>query len=210
MTMNAIHLRNCRVEQYLKLVRPIAISLSRRSGQDSDDLIQVGMLGLIKACDSFKPNHCVPFAAFARPHIRGAILHYLRDHSALVRLPRRIEERAQSICRHAHIQTSAEDEQIVMLYRSKSKWCCLDENTLLNDHNQWEELQKDEHATAVQKALKRLHVQERQAIQLVILEGNSLRKAAAMLNVSTMTVQRRVKRGLSQLSSLLNALQPVT
>ena len=81
--------RNARVEQHLSIVDPVARHYAANSGQDQEDLRQVGLLGLLRAAERFEPNRSVPFAAFAKPHIRGAILHYLRDGAALVRIPRR-------------------------------------------------------------------------------------------------------------------------
>ena len=86
--------RNERIRDYLSLVRPIAKRFSYKSGCDCDDLIQVGCLGLIQASQRFKQTQVGSFNVFAKLHIRGAILHYLRDSSSLVRLPRQVEERA--------------------------------------------------------------------------------------------------------------------
>ena len=54
------------------------------------------------------------------------------------------------------------------------------------------------------EGLKQLPAEERQALTLVILNGLSLRCAAGRLDVSAMTVQRRLKRGLKQLRRLLS------
>ena len=89
--------RNHRIQKYLSLVQTIARRYSYQSGCDCDDLTQVGYLGLIQASQRFKLMHGISFPAFAKPHIRGAILHYLRDHVSLVRLPRGVEERATKI-----------------------------------------------------------------------------------------------------------------
>ena len=85
---------NEQVERHLHLAREIAVRYSRRTGHDNDDLRQVGLLGLIKASRSYRRQMKVPFEVYTRPHIRGEILHYLRDGVALVRLPRRVEEEA--------------------------------------------------------------------------------------------------------------------
>ena len=46
------------------------------------------------------------------------------------------------------------------------------------------------------------------ALQMVVLDGMSLRQTAQQLDVSAMTVQRRVKRGLNTLANKLKAVQP--
>ena len=79
--------RNSRVQKYLSLVQPIAKRYAQRSGCDCDcdDLIQVGCLGLIQASQRFQHTKGTLFHVFAKPHIRGAILHYLRDNASLIR-----------------------------------------------------------------------------------------------------------------------------
>lgn len=69
--------RNRRVRQHLDLVLPLARYYVLRTNVDMDDLIQVGRLGLIRAANLYSESRGVPFSAYARPHIRGAILHYL-------------------------------------------------------------------------------------------------------------------------------------
>ena len=90
-----IQRRNRVVERHLELAQRLARNFSQRTGLDQDDLFQVAVLGLIKATKAYRSETNVPFEAFARPHFRGAILHYLRDSVAMVLLPRRLEEEAQ-------------------------------------------------------------------------------------------------------------------
>ena len=85
----ALQQRNQRVNQYRALVTPIAVHYYRRCPEPLDDLVQVGLMGLLRAAELYQPQTATPFEAFARPHIRGAILHYLRDSASAVRLPRR-------------------------------------------------------------------------------------------------------------------------
>ncbi|MFM7170481.1 MAG: sigma factor, partial [Cyanobium sp.] len=75
----ALKRRNALVEAHQHLVPPVASHYARRCPEPKDDLIQLGLLGLIRAAELFNPSAQTPFSAFARPHIRGAILHYLRD-----------------------------------------------------------------------------------------------------------------------------------
>jgi len=88
----AIRRRNSRIDGYRQLVRPIARHYAERSPEPLDDLIQVGLMGLLRAAERYDETSSTPFAAFARPHIRGAILHYLRDLAQPIRLPRRLCE----------------------------------------------------------------------------------------------------------------------
>ena len=49
------------------------------AGADSDDLIQEGMLGLLKAVQEFEPSRGVPFQQFARVCISRAIISAVRS-----------------------------------------------------------------------------------------------------------------------------------
>jgi RNA polymerase sigma-B factor len=195
------------VEEHLQLVRPIALSFARRSGQSGDDLIQVGMLGLIKASSTYTVGSSVPFQAFARPHIRGAILHYLRDRSALIRLPRRVEEQAQQLCRQPIDQLEARDQLLVARYRNKTRWCELTDVAADSHQDQLVDLMAEDRRIQVRAAMDALPANERKAIVQVVLEGDSLRTVARDSGVSAMTIQRRVKRGLGSLSTALREAQ---
>jgi len=65
----------------------------------SDDLVQVGYLGLLNAIEHFDPARGTPFVLFARPYVRGEISHFLRDHHTTVRRPRWLEQATAQIDR---------------------------------------------------------------------------------------------------------------
>ncbi len=211
MTTNNIPQRNARIRQHLEIVRPIALRFAQRTGHDADDLLQVGMLGLIKAAQRFRNTEGVRFATFAKPHIRGAILHYLRDHVGLVRLPRRVQEEAQGLIRRTETLNSvvsSDQESLLLDYRNKNRWVPLTDDFQGEEPNSLEFVQLHERASAVRHALSGLPAQEKEAVQHVILEGRSLRQAANRLNTSAMTVQRRLKQGLQRLAPALASYQP--
>lgn len=70
------------VEHNLRLVVYIARKFDN-TGADSDDLVSVGTIGLIKAVNSFKPDKKIKLATYASRCIENEILMYLRR---LVRL----------------------------------------------------------------------------------------------------------------------------
>jgi RNA polymerase sigma-B factor len=74
--------RDALVCDHLQLVAPIARAVRAKlpARFDLDDLESAGRLGLMRAADRYKPreNRGVPFEAFARPHIRGAMLDAVR------------------------------------------------------------------------------------------------------------------------------------
>ena len=69
------------VMEHVGLVRALAGRLAHRvpSQVEVSELISVGVLGLIDAASRFTPSLGVPFDAFARRRIHGAMLDALRD-----------------------------------------------------------------------------------------------------------------------------------
>jgi len=61
-----------------------------RSGLERSDLEQVAAVGLIKAARRFDPSTRTPFEAYAWIAIVGELMHYVRDHESVVRVPRRL------------------------------------------------------------------------------------------------------------------------
>ena len=161
--------RNHRIEEHLHIVHPIAIKYSLSTGQDREDLTQVGMLGLIRAAQNFQCNSDVPFSAFARPHIRGAILHYLRDSVGIVKIPRRIDERAQKLLRNANGYSAvvldeskdltAEDRLTIEIYKQKGRWQFLDDELTAPEMGQWDEIVNKERIEILMNALSKLKKQ---------------------------------------------------
>ena len=201
--------RNRQIQDKLHLVRPIAHHYAQQTGLESDDLLQVGCLGLIKAYSRYEAQRGTPFPSFAKPHIRGAILHFLRDRVGLIRLPRAVEERAMKMIRNPEgTPLSAADALAVDHYRSKQHWVEFDYD-LLDDRPEGIDLiERSEAWSRVSKLFRNLENDDQCALQMVVIDGMSLRQTAQLLGVSAMTVQRRVKRGLNTIAKRLNAAQP--
>lgn len=72
---------------HVALVKKVAVHLRGRlpNFMELDELIQVGMIGLIEANNSFDPSKGVEFEIFAKNRIRGAILDQVRKLSHLPR-----------------------------------------------------------------------------------------------------------------------------
>ncbi len=85
------------IQQYMPLVKSLARRHSMR-GEQYEDLVQVGCIGLIKAVDRFDPDRRVEFGAFAIPNVAGEIKRYLRDRCWPIRVPRRLQELRPGLC----------------------------------------------------------------------------------------------------------------
>jgi RNA polymerase sigma-B factor len=79
------------IEQYLSLVRSLARRYSYR-GEQLDDLVQIGSIGLIKAIDRFDLSRGVELTTYATPNIIGEIKRHFRDRGWAVRVPRGLQE----------------------------------------------------------------------------------------------------------------------
>lgn len=222
--------------QSLDLVRPIAAGYARTSSACLEDLIQVGVLGLFKAAEGFQPSNGVPFWAYARPHVRGAILHYLRDQCHLVRLPRRLEEwRQKQTKAPAPLAVAHEDGQperhpyrdLLWRWNALSHPLPLDEVaaseapewTFANGEAQpasqipvalaYQPVALDDtwNSATVQQLLALVSPRQRRVLRSVILKGWSYRRTAAAMGVSAPTVQRLLQAALADLRSNLSTCQ---
>ncbi|MBY0358910.1 MAG: sigma-70 family RNA polymerase sigma factor [Candidatus Obscuribacterales bacterium] len=82
------------VRQYLPLVKQIAKRYAHVTGENVDDLTQVGSVGLLKAVKYYDANreNKASFKVFASVYIKGEIRHYLRDHGSLIQVPRKLND----------------------------------------------------------------------------------------------------------------------
>ena len=205
---NCIRRRNRQIQDNLHLVRPIARHYAQQTGQDHDDLLQVGCLGLIKACNRFESERGSSFTSFAKPHIRGAILHFLRDRVGLIRLPRAVEERAMRVIRNSEGCMNATDALDVHHYRNKHHWVEFNDDLVDETPQGIEMVERSEDWMRVRLMFRRIEPEDQRAIRMVVIDGMSLRTTAQQLGVSAMTVQRRVKRGLNSIAIGLRESQP--
>ncbi|BCJ54164.1 hypothetical protein Asp14428_56390 [Actinoplanes sp. NBRC 14428] len=84
-------LRDRAIEAWMPLARHLANRYAGR-GEPLDDLIQVAVVGLIKAVDRFEADRGVEFAGFAIPTIVGELKRHFRDRTWSIRVPRRLQE----------------------------------------------------------------------------------------------------------------------
>ena len=79
------------MDYYSELVETLAAKFSR-GPELFEDLVQVGMIGLLAALKRYDPSYGRSFEGFAVPTIVGEIKRYIRDKTWSVHVPRRIKE----------------------------------------------------------------------------------------------------------------------
>ncbi len=227
MTADAIDRRNERVESYRQLVRPIAHHYAHRSPEPLDDLEQVGLLGLLRAAELYDPKGGTPFDAFARPHIRGAILHYLRDRAQPIRLPRRMSEqldlrrRCLAGMRRQGSQVITDEKLRKAMGLSEQGWEQLELARRLNAMlsldapelaGEWGDAAptcpEGSGGNQALQALGGLEAPLQAVVRSIVISGWSYRQTARQLNVSPMTVKRRLAAGLERLRREMDVKRP--
>jgi len=83
------------VEQNVALVEHITQRVHARYGRhiEREELVHVGMLGLVEAAARFDASRGIPFSTFAGLRIEGAIIDFLRRGDWLPRASRAFEQR---------------------------------------------------------------------------------------------------------------------
>ncbi|MEU6390957.1 SigB/SigF/SigG family RNA polymerase sigma factor [Streptomyces sp. NPDC046939] len=102
--------RNTLIEMNMSLVR-FAAGRYRHRGDSMEDIVQVGMIGLIKAIDRFDISREVEFTSFVLPYISGEIKRFFRDTTWAVHVPRRLQELRTELAKaHDELRTRLDRE----------------------------------------------------------------------------------------------------
>ena len=110
---SALETRDRLVMEHVPLVKILAQRLAHRlpSQVEVSELISVGLLGLIDAASRYKPSLGVPFDAFARRRVQGAMLDSLRDLDWAPRSLRRLRRDVDSAINAVRRRTGREPEE---------------------------------------------------------------------------------------------------
>jgi RNA polymerase sigma-B factor len=177
------------IQQYLPLVRRLA----RRHighGEQLDDLVQVGSIGLIKAIDRFQLDRGVDLATYAIPTIDGEIKRHLRDRAWPIRIPRRLQERDPTLrARVADVVDGQNGE--------------FDRDSAL-EHGY--ELGEDR--IVLQRGFHVLDDRERLLLRLAYFEGLSQSQIAKRVGISQIHVSRLTRRALAKLRAEIGNTTP--
>lgn len=226
-------LRNQLVQLNLGLVRKEAHRWANQCTESYDDLMQVGSIGLIRAIERFDIAKGHAFSSFAVPYIRGEIQHYLRDKGSPVRVPRRwltIQHQATVVATELRSQLNrqptdselatqlqislAEWQEVKLAFRNRAP---LSLDAPINDEdngsvsladlvpdNRYQSFQlAQEDQIRLQQALVQLEQRTRDVLEFVFLHDLTQKETAERLGISSVTVSRRVKSGLTLLKQIM-------
>lgn len=86
------------IRRHERLVRSLAHKFER-PGIPAEDLLQTGLLALVRALDRYDPCRGADFTTYVVPCITGEIKRYFRDQTWALKIPRRLGELAQMLRR---------------------------------------------------------------------------------------------------------------
>ena len=170
-----VEARRLLIEQHLPLVRVLAARFVRR-GEQLDDLVQIGAVGLIKAVDRFDQSRGTSLLAYAVPTVLGEIRRHLRDGAQPVRVPR--DRAGQTPVRSVPLDVEAEAARDIAAERR---------------------LELGEERILIARGLRKLARRERRIVSLRYFGGLSQRRIAAELGLSQVHVSRLLNQSLGKL-----------
>jgi RNA polymerase sigma-B factor len=214
--------------ELIEAPRPLAITLARRyvgRGEPLDDLVQTGMLGLLKAVERYDPERGAQFATYAIPTILGTLKRHFGDTTWTVHVPRRPQELHVRIRgaldtfaqRHGRQPTLAElaaelgapDHDVLDALQAGASYrsVALDSSSdgsreHANDrHLRVEEpgFAAIERRWALEDLLTRLPERERRVMRLRFVEEMTQSEIARVVGVSQMQISRLLRRSLTRM-----------
>ncbi|MDD6024594.1 MAG: RNA polymerase sporulation sigma factor SigG [Oscillospiraceae bacterium] len=229
--MNLIHrakngdrsARNALVEGNLRLVLSVIQRFSG-SGENPDDLFQVGCIGLLKAIENFDPSLNVRFSTYGVPMIAGEVRRYLRDNSA-IRVSRSLRDTAYRVLQAREAITNAQQKEPTMEEIAKALDLPIEEvnfamDAIASPMSLYDPVYTDggdpltvmdqirdtkntderwiEHI-ALREAMKHLSDREKHILALRFFDGRTQMEVAKEIGISQAQVSRLEKNAISQI-----------
>ena len=197
------------VKDNITLVKKIAWHLHGRVGAiiEIEDLIQIGMLGLISAAQNYTPQKDASFSSYANIRIKGEILDYLRKNSNLCRATikmKKMSEKVSLMLRHKLGREPDNNEiakELNMTTEKYYEWTNAFEANVIrslddsyDEYSQWfvtkemnpeENINHTELRNGLKEVLGKLEGNEALIIQLYFVEELNVYEIAEVMNVST-------------------------
>jgi RNA polymerase sigma-B factor len=214
------------IEQYMSLVRSLARRYSYR-GEQLEDLVQIGAIGLIKAIDRFDLDRGVELTTYATPNIIGEIKRHFRDKGWAVRVPRGLQELNVQLSRLIEQLTvqlgrsptiselakaaSVEEEEVLEALESGRAYSSLslssggghdddgDLDPLESIGEVEHEYEVSEDRAVLEPGFRVLDERERRILHLRFFKGLTQSQIAAQVGISQMHVSRLIRRSLEKI-----------
>ena len=193
-------------------------------GVESDDLFQIGSIGLLKAIDKFDFSYDVKFSIYAVPMISGEIQRFLRD-DGMIKVSRSLKELAykaflareklqETLQREPTLEELAdkmqiEKEELVMALEASGEVESLYKPVYQKDGNEVPLLEKLEEKESqeekvlnkmlLSKLLEDLEKEERQLIYMRYFANKTQMEIGQVLGISQVQVSRMEKRILKRM-----------
>ncbi len=221
---------NSLIEKNMGLVRKIAWHMHGRvkSAVEIEDLIQIGMYGLVTAAQNYVVKEGVSFASYAGIRIRGEIVDHLRRNSNLCRTTIQMQQRhktsIETLSRQLQREPNQDEiaaemgletkelnnwEQAFAANTHQSLDSVYDEFSIWfasSEQNPEEELTDTELKENLVEALKTLPEREALLIQLYYVEELNVYEIAKVLDITTGRVSQIKKNAISRLRDFINKI----
>lgn len=224
-------------EKLVQNFYPLVVSLVnkyRHNSPEKEELIQIGMVGLLKAIQRFDLTAPNRFIGYAIPTILGELRRYFRDETWDVHVPRRVKELYNHVNRALHelyiiyersptIQEMAAhlavDEEAVLEtmelmsgYRALSLEASVETNTpsasgitIYEMHGELDKhFEKIDEIVTANQIFSMLLPLEKTVIHLLYIEECTQTEVAKKLGISQMQVSRTRRRALQKLRNAIH------
>lgn len=206
------------VSDYYSLVKRIAFHLKGSLPEkfEVDDLIQTGMMGLIEARGSYSNSSGVPFEAYARLKIRGAIIDSVRKNGdqsrGFSKQSKAIYEATVNFQKlNKREPTDQELSEVLGIDLEKLQKFYKEANTMrfvsLDDDfeitSEDEDFDRQVLIDRIVPALQMLNEQEKLVISLYYMEELNLREIKEVMNISEPRIHQIKGKALAKIKGFL-------
>ena len=193
----------------------LVISVARRyagRGQELEDLIQIGLIGLMKAIDRFDMDYDVKLSTYSVPLIQGEIRRFLRD-DGMVKISRnlktvhyRAEKYIQDMQKAHGMEPTIDEicgaigttsEELVMAMEAAADITCIDD--VHEDTLRTSESDKIVEHLYVEEMLDALTEGEKRIIKMRYFENKTQAQIGRLMGLSQVQVSRMEKKLLERL-----------
>lgn len=214
------------VEENVGLIWSVVRRFQGR-GYDSEDLFQIGSIGLLKCIDHFDLSRDVKFSTYAVPLIMGEIKRFLRD-DGMVKVSRSLKEihykvkqekelyqkeyHREPTLQEISVTLQIDEADILMAMESGQEISSLHQVIYQSDgdeihledkiEKQTDEIEEAVNRMYISQLLSHLNEQEKKLIEMRYFENKTQTAVAQVLGISQVQVSRLEKKILEKLRNV--------